>query len=73
MNAVDVVQEIVEITVASGDAKGVWPIRKKGVARTEATKKEAGGSRRLSDTCGRRCELGICSGRQEVQHEVLGR
>ena len=27
MNAVDVVHEIVEITVDSGAAKGVWPIR----------------------------------------------
>ena len=38
MNAADVVQEIVEITVDSGAAKSVWPIRKQGVARTEATK-----------------------------------
>ena len=35
MNAVDVVQEI---TVDSGAAKSVWPIRKKGVTRTNATK-----------------------------------
>ena len=38
MNAVDVVQEIVEITVDSGSAKSVWPIRKKDVARTKTTK-----------------------------------
>ena len=38
MNAVNVVQEIVEITVDSGAAKFAWPIRKKGVARTKATK-----------------------------------
>ena len=38
MNAVDVVQEIVVITVDSGAAKSVWPIRKKGVARTQATR-----------------------------------
>ena len=29
MNAIDVVQEIIEITVDSGAAKSVWPIRKK--------------------------------------------
>ena len=38
MNAVDVVQEIVEITVDSGAAKSVRPIRMKGVARPNATK-----------------------------------
>ena len=51
------VQEIVEITVDSGAAKSVWPIRKKGVARTEGDEDcDVGGSKRLSDTCGRRCE-----------------
>ena len=34
MNAVDMVQEIVEIIVDLGAAKSVWPMRKKGVART---------------------------------------
>ena len=38
VNAVDMLQEIVEITVDSGAAKNVWPIRKKGVTRTKATK-----------------------------------
>ena len=38
MSAVDVVQEIVEITVDSGAVKSVLPIRKKGVTRTEARK-----------------------------------
>ena len=38
VNAVDVVQEIVEITVDSGTPKSVWPIRTKGVARKKATK-----------------------------------
>ena len=37
MNAVVEVVEIVEITVDSGAVKSVWPIRKKGVARTKAT------------------------------------
>ena len=36
VKAVDVVQEIVEITVDSGVAKRVWPIRTKGVTRTKA-------------------------------------
>ena len=35
MNAVDVVQKIVEITVDSGAAKSVWPIRKKGRYETK--------------------------------------
>ena len=34
---------------------------------------EAGGGKWQSDTCGRRSEIGIRSGRQEVSHEVLGR
>ena len=38
MGAVDVVQEIVEITIDAVVAKSVWPIRKKGDARTKATK-----------------------------------
>ena len=33
-----VLQEIVESTVDSGSATGVWPIRKKRVARTKSTK-----------------------------------
>ena len=33
-----VLQEIVELTVDSGAATSVWPIRKKSVARTKATK-----------------------------------
>ena len=37
MNEIDVVQEIVEITVDSGAAKSVWPIRQKVVTRTKAT------------------------------------
>ena len=58
----------------SGAAKSVWPIRKKGVARTEGDEDcDVGGSKRLSDTCGRRCGTGIRSGRLEVQHEVLFR
>ena len=62
MNAVDVVQEIVEITVMSRDAKRVWRIRKKGIARTKAT------MNRLSETWASRREIGTRSGRQ---HEVL--
>ena len=38
VNGIDVVQEVVEITVDSGAAKSVWPICKKGVARRTATK-----------------------------------
>ena len=40
MNAVESVQEIVEITVGSGAAKSVWPSRKKGVERTKLTRTE---------------------------------
>ena len=32
---------------------------------------EVGGSKRESNSCSRRCEIGIRSGGQEVQHEVL--
>ena len=38
VNAVDMVQEIVEITVDSGAAKSVWLIRERGVLGTKATK-----------------------------------
>ena len=38
VNAVDVVKEVVEITVCSGAAKNIWPSRKMGVTRTKATK-----------------------------------
>ena len=34
MSAVDVVHEIVEITVNSGAAKSAWPIREKGFRGT---------------------------------------
>ena len=37
VHAVDV-QEVGEITVDSGAAKSVWPMRKKGVTRTKTTK-----------------------------------
>ena len=37
VNAVDVVHEIVEITVDKGAAKSVWPILKNSVTRTKAT------------------------------------
>ena len=74
MNAVGVVLEIVEITVDSGVAKSVRPIGKKGVTRTNKRRNdEAGGNKRWSHTCGRRREIGIRSGWQEIQHEVLGR
>ena len=43
MNAVDVVQEVMEITVDSGAATCVRPIRMKGGARTKATKTAANG------------------------------
>ena len=74
VNVVAVVQEIVEITVESGAAKGVWPIRQKGAYENKGDEdSEVGGSHWQSDACGRRCETGIRTGRQEVQHEVLGR
>ena len=38
VNAVETVQEVVEITVDSGAAKSVWPSRKKGVERTKSKK-----------------------------------
>ena len=38
VNAVEAVQEIVEITVDSGAAKSVWPSRKKGVEITKLTR-----------------------------------
>ena len=70
VNAVDVVQEVVEITVDPGVANS----GKKGVTRKKGDKNGAvGGSKRQFDACGRRRETGIRPGRQEVQHEVLGR
>ena len=47
VNAVDAVQEIVEITIDSGAAKSAWPIREKGAGRTNVTK------------TGRRREMGV--------------
>ena len=47
VNAIDVAQKIVEITVDSGAAKSAWPIREMGVGRTMVTK------------TGRRREVGI--------------
>ena len=38
VNAIETVQEVVEITVDSGAAKSVWPSRKKGVERTKSKK-----------------------------------
>ena len=38
VNAIDVAQEIVVITVESGAARSAWPIRQKGVGRTKVTK-----------------------------------
>ena len=38
VNAIETVQEVVEVTVDSGAAKSVWPSRKKGVERTKSTK-----------------------------------
>ena len=37
-NDVEKAQENVEITIDSGAAKSVWPIRKKGVTRTNSKK-----------------------------------
>ena len=36
VNAIETVQEVVEVTVDSGAAKSVWPSRKKGVERTKS-------------------------------------
>ena len=38
VNAIEIVQEVVEITVDSGAAKSVWPSRKRGVERTKSKK-----------------------------------
>ena len=38
VNAIETVQEVVEITVDSGAAKSVWPSRKKGDERTKSKK-----------------------------------
>ena len=38
VNAIETVQEVVEITVDSRAAKSVWPNRKKGVERTKSKK-----------------------------------
>ena len=38
VNAIDTVQEVVEITVGSGEGKSVRPSRKKGVERTKSKK-----------------------------------
>ena len=38
VNAIETVQEVVEVTVDSGAAKSVWPSRKKGVERTKSKK-----------------------------------
>ena len=38
MNAIEMVQGIVEIIVDSGAAESVWPIQMKGVTRTRSTK-----------------------------------
>ena len=38
VNAVEAVQEIVEITESSGAAKSVWPSRKTGVERTKSAR-----------------------------------
>ena len=38
VNAVEPVQEVVEITVNSGAAQSVWPSQKKGVERSKSTK-----------------------------------
>ena len=53
-------QEIVEITVDSGAAKSVWPIRKRQCFEDKGGEDdEIGGSICQSDPCGRRCESGI--------------
>ena len=72
VNAVDVVQEIVEIIVDAGATKNVWPIEGRYEDKGDHDG-EVGGHMRQSDTCGRRCETGIRLGRQQVQHGVLGR
>ena len=74
VNGVDVAHEIVEVAFDLGAAKGVWPIRKKGVTRTKATK-----TVRLAAASGSPIrvegdvETGFLSGRHEVQCEVLSR
>ena len=68
------VQEIVEITVDSGASTSVWPIRKKFAARRKATKTVRLAAASGSPTrVGGDVRLEFVQGRQEVQHEILGR
>ena len=49
VNAIETVQEVVEITVYSGAANSVWPSRKQGVERTKSEEGgETGGGERKS-------------------------
>ena len=60
VNLVDLVQEVAEITVDSGAAESVWPIRKKGVTTTKTTEKvrlAATIVKKKSDACGRSVRL----------------
>ena len=60
LDAADMVQEVVEITVDSGTAKSVWPIRTKDATRTKDSEDK-------KQQMAARCMW------KEVQHEVLGR
>ena len=60
VNAVDVVQEIVEIIVVSGCCQERMADPKEGCYEDKSDEDgEAGGSKRQSDTCGRKREIGI--------------
>ena len=72
VNAVDVVQEIVEIATDSGATRSAWPIPKKGVTRTQSADMV-----RLAAASGSPIHVErdarIRSGGHEVQRQVLGR
>ena len=60
VNAVDVAQEIVEITVDLGSCQERMADPREGCCEDKCDEDgEAGGSKRQSDTCGRRHEIGI--------------
>ena len=82
MNSIDdvedeleMVEEIVEIDVDPEAAQSVWPMRLKGVARTNTAKAvriAAANGSLIHVKGGAKLEV-FLSERQEVQHEVLGR
>jgi len=70
----EVVQEVVEVTVDSGAARSVWPMKRKGVVRSRGTRKV-----KLAAANGSpihvqgEATLNFSRGGQAVRDEVLGR